>query len=192
MKNNMTAESICNAFPINNEEYFKLEKEFGQLTKYASWQLLKKNAKNNHTDDFDDINQELVVSVLIAGSYYKRQTYIENCLEAAKKYVKDKFIGFIVGELDELWANRTRHGANRQKFGQHQEKVLDEIIISAVPIAERPNRTANLKIDTKFSTYCKAVAWNKQKSLGRKITKEKDVRASMASLSEFDYLASQT
>ena len=69
--------SICIDFRISDEEYLELEKEFGKLTKYASWQLLRKNTKNNHTDEFDDINQELLISLLRAGSYYKRQVYIE-------------------------------------------------------------------------------------------------------------------
>ena len=42
-------------------------------------------------------------------------------------------------------------------------------------------------IDTKFSTYCKAIVWNGQKSLGKKITREKSVRNGVVSLSEFDH-----
>ncbi len=125
--------SICIDFRISDEEYLELEKEFGKLTKYASWQLLRKNTKNNHTDEFDDINQELLISLLRAGSYYKRQVYIESCIGTAKEYAKDNFIVFILSELENLWRNRTRHGANRQKFGHFQEKLLEKIVTKVVP-----------------------------------------------------------
>ena len=45
-------------------------------------------------------------------------------------------------------------------------------------------------IDGKFTTYCKAITWNAQKSMGKKITREKGIRQAMVSLSEFDYLSS--
>lgn len=180
--------SICIDYPISDNEYSELEKEFGKLTKYASWQLLRKNTKNNHTDEFDDINQELIMSLIRAGSYYKRQIYIENCIGTAKEYAKDNFIVFILGELENLWRNRTRHGANRQKFGQFQEKLLEKIVTKVVPKKDRPRHDESLKIDNKFITYCKAIAWNAQKTMGRKITKEKTIRCGQVSLSEYDYL----
>jgi hypothetical protein len=182
--------NICESFPITNEEYSVLEKEFGKLTKYAAWQLLKKNAKNNHTDDFEDINQELLMSIIRAGSYYKRQIYIEKCFEVCKKYAKDSFLIFVLQELENLWHNRTRHGANRQKFGVFQEKLLAKLVKQVVPREKRPNRKELLSIDAKFTTYCKAITWNAQKSMGRKITKEKNIRTGQVSLSDYDYLVS--
>lgn len=182
---------ISDSFPISNEEYMNLDRDFGKLAKKQAWELLRKNTKNNHTDDFEDINQEVIIALLRAGSYYKRQVYIENCLEVAKTYVKDTFIGRIVQELDNLWSNRTRHGANRQKFGQPQEQLLWKIMKKFVPPSARPDKNAPLKIDQKFQAYCKAITWNAQKSMGRKITKEKSIRTGMASLSDFDYLGGQ-
>lgn len=182
---------ISDSFPISNEEYMNLDRDFGKLAKKQAWELLRKNTKNNHTDDFEDINQEVIIALLRAGSYYKRQVYIENCLEVAKAYVKDTFIAKIVEELDHLWSNRTRHGANRQKFGQPQEQLLWRIMKKFVPPSARPDKNAPLKIDQKFQGYCKAITWNAQKSMGRKITKEKSIRTGMASLSDFDYLGGQ-
>jgi len=182
---------ICNTFRINEDEYCELEKKFGKLTWHASHELKKKNTNNNFIDDAEDIRQELQMSMLRAGSYYKRQVYIEKCLEVAKKYAKDKFIMAVVDELENLWKNRTRHGANRQKYGKFQEKLLDKIINKIVPKSERPDKNAKLKIDSKFSTYCKAIVWNGQKSMGKKITREKSIRSGMVSLSEFDYLQSK-
>ena len=57
-----------------------------------------------------------------------------------------------------------------------------------VPKEEKPDKEAALKIDSKFATYCKAIVWNGQKSMGKKITREKSIRSGMVSLSEFDYL----
>jgi hypothetical protein len=180
--------TICQSFPITTEEYDCLTKCFGRLCYYAAHQLQKKNSKNNYTDDFDDINQELQLSIIRAGSYYKRQIYIEKCLSSVKEHNFDGFTGKVIHKLVDLWTNRTRHGANRQKFGAKQELMLDAIVRSVVPRRKRPNRRAPLKIDSKFSTYCKAIVWNGQKSMGKKITREKSIRSGQVSLSEYDYL----
>jgi hypothetical protein len=179
---------ICNAFPISEQEYFELDSKFGRLCWHASHELKNKNSKNNFIEDAEDIKQELQMSMLRAGSYYKRQVYIEKCLAVAKKYARDKFVLSVVEELENLWANRTRHGANRQKYGKFQEKILDSIVRKLVPKKERPDKFAPLRIDAKFATYCKAIVWNGQKSMGKKITREKSIRSGMVSLSEFDYL----
>lgn len=179
---------ICTTYRINESEFNELEEKFGKLCWHAAHELKKKNSRNNYTDEPEDIKQELQMSMLRAGSYYKRQTYIEKCLVVAKKYAEDNFMKAIVRELENLWNNRTRHGANRQKFGKFQEQLLDKIVKTIVPKAERPNKKDNLKIDSKFITYCKTIVWNGQKSMGKKITREKSIRSGMVSLSEFDYL----
>jgi len=183
--------SIFQKFPITSEEYNELEERFGQLVNFAGWQLLRKNVKNNHTDDLEDITQCMRMALVRAGCYYKRQVYIEDCLKLCKKYAKQSFMKNIVKELEHLWANRTKHGANKQKFGEPQEKMLDVIVNRCVPKSKRPNPQRALAIDSKFSTYCKAIAWNSQKSLGRKITRERSIRTGQVSLSEFDYLGGE-
>ena len=196
---------IVNAFPIKSDEYTELDDKFGKLCYYAAHQLKKKNSQNNFMEDIDDIYQELVFHLMIAGSYYKRQVYIENCFTQLLDHLPfltyDKeedmivvsdddpnFIGEVISELWDLWKNRTRHGANRQKFGQYQEKLLGKLVRQYVPSGERPSRKAKLVVDKKFSTYCKAIVWNGQKSMGKKITREKSIRNGQVSLSEFDYL----
>lgn len=194
--------SIISAYPITSDEYSVLEDKFGQLCHYQSWQLLKKNTRNNHTNEEDDIAQEMRLALIRSACYYKRQVYIEKCLNAIGYYVdtkpgedrkfkstiNDKFIAQIVEELANLWANRTRHGANRQKFGPYQENILFNIINKYVPKIDRPDRKSPLILDGKFNTYCKAITWNAQKSIGKKITREKSWRTGLVSLSEFDYL----
>lgn len=175
-------------FPITDEEFKLLDEKFTRLCWHASHQLVKKNTRNNFTDDVEDIQQELQISMLRAGSYYKRQIFIEKCLSVCNKYAKDEFIFKIIVELENLWMNRTRHGANRQKFGPFQEEMLYKIVRQIVPIEEQPDKNESLKIDSKFSTYCKAIVWNGQKSMGKKISKMKEIRNNCVSLSEHDHL----
>jgi len=68
--------SIISSYPVRDSEYKVLEDKFEDLLHYAGWQLLKKNSQNNHTEEEEDIAQELRLSMIRAGSYYKRQVYI--------------------------------------------------------------------------------------------------------------------
>lgn len=202
-----TLEGIVGNFPITQGEYEVLDERFGNLCHYAAWQLKKKNVKNNQTNEPEDDVQELRIALIRAGSYYKRQTYIEECFASLGVYweedkegnlrpainsscVKDKFIRKVILQLHGLWVDRRRHGANRQKFGGFQEIILERLVTKHVPKEKRPRRDQPLRIDTKFTTYCKQIIWNAQKSLGKKITRDKSWRTGLVSLSEFDYLAS--
>ena len=185
-----TLETIVNTYPITESEYEVLDQRFGKLCHYAAWQLKKKNSKNSMTNDPDDDAQELRIALLRAGSYYKRQTYIEGCFDALTANVEDKFIKKLVKELKKLWKERRRHGANRQKFGYFQEAILDRLVKKYVPKEARPIKTLPIQIDSKFATYAKQIVWNAQKSLGKQITREKSWRSGLVSLSEYDYLGS--
>ena len=186
-------EYIYKCFPVTEEEFYELEDKYGKLTKYQSWQLIRKNNQNNHTEDPEDFFQDLNISLLRAASYFKRQTYIEKCLDLCNKHTKDKFFKIILNDLQDLWNNKTRHGANRQKFGPYQEKLLDKLVRATVPASERPSKKVPLAVDDpKFKTYCKAITWNEQKAAGKKITREKTLRAGQVSLSEYDYLANKS
>jgi hypothetical protein len=94
----------------------------------------------------------------------------------------------MLDELQYLWNNKTRHGANRQKFGPYQETILESLTHFLVPEKEWPDKAAPLQLDATFKTYCKTIMWNAQKNLGKKITKEKSIRHSIVSLSEFDHV----
>lgn len=183
-----TVNNIVKSYPITKNEYEKLEKEYGDLYLYASWKLIKNN-QNNHANDPEDFAQELRIALLIAAAYYKRQTYIETSLTLCKTYAKENDDKSLIESLDNLWKNKTRHGANRQVFGKKQETLLEELVKRIIPKDMLPSKEAELNLDTRFNTYCKAIIWNKQKSLGKLITREKHIRANQVSLSEFDFLA---
>lgn len=183
---------ITKNFPITEKEYLELDKKFGDLCLYQSWQLIKKNSRNNFIESQEDIAQDMRIALLRAASYYKRQVYIEKCLELCEKHVKDDFVKSVIIELKHLWKNKTRHGANRQKYGPHQEKMLEKLVRCLVPKEDRPDKKAPLVMDSKFFTYAKAITWNQQKSMGKRITREKSIRTGMVSLSEYDYLGALT
>jgi signal recognition particle subunit SEC65 len=180
--------SAIDVFAVTESEYQLLQKQFTDLCYFASWQLMRKNVKNNHTEDIEDIMQRLHMAIIRAGRYYKRQIYIEDCLEKAQEYAKDEFMKNVVDELVGLWKNRTKHGANKQKFGKHQEELLNYIVGRVVPAEFKPDPQRPLVFDKKFITYCKSITWNEQKSLGRKISRERAVRSGAVSLSEFDFM----
>ena len=180
--------SIYKNFPITTEEYKKLEKKYGQLCYYAAWQLTRKNCNNNHQYDLDDFQQELMLAVLRAGSYYKRQLFLDKSFSRLKGKSLDNISSLILDELINLWDNRTRHGANRQKFGDHQENILEILSEKFLATHERPNKNDELQFDTKFFTYCKQIVWNCQRNLGKRITREKPLRGGQVSLSDHDYL----
>lgn len=179
---------IVNNFPISHEEYEELDRNFGKLVHFQAWGLKKKNAMNNCPEDQEDIAQDLRIALIRAGSYYKRQTYIQDSFAALEKHVGDPFMRVMIDELKGLWTKRTRHGANRQKFGQFQEMLLDRLLKKYVPKSERPERNRRLVLDKEFYGYCKSITWNELKLAGKKITREKSIRTGLVSLSEYDYL----
>ena len=180
--------SVFKNFPISNTEYLILDKKFGQLCYYASWQLIRKNSANNHQFDLEDVSQELMVAVLRAASYYKRQVYIDSSLNVLNNVKLDRFTRLVLKQLNHLWKNRTRHGASRQKFGDHQEAILKKMCNKLLPSDLIPDPQRELIMETKFLTYCKQILWNATKHLGRKISREKPLRSGQVSLSDHDYL----
>jgi hypothetical protein len=181
---------ITNDFPITEAEYANLEKKFGQLCHYEAWQLKKRNANNNYFDDQEDIVQSLRIAMIRAGSYYKRQIYIESCFQSLQQQLKSPFALMVLKALRDLWKDRKKHGANRQKFGPYQEAILEQMVESYIS-KEKPSKTRPLQIDGKFFKYCKQITWNEQRRLGKQITKDKSWRTGMISLSEFDYFAKE-
>ena len=183
----MSVNNIFNEFKLSNAEYKELDDKFGRLCYKIFSELKRKNSSNNYTEDLDDVMQDLRISLVRAGCYYKRQTYLEECMNACETHIKNQFLLLTLEELKFLWKNRTHHGANKQKFGAYQEFILESLVQTLHP-DNRPFKNSNLKVDSKFSNYCKSIAWNCQKNIGKKITRERCIRGGLVSLSEHDYL----
>jgi hypothetical protein len=173
-------------FRISDSEFIELDKKFDKLCIFASWKLKRNNVHNNTGIDLDDYVQELRIALLDAGYYYKRQVYIESCFKVVNQYVEDFFTKQIIEELESLWKNRKKHGASRQKFGDYHEKILFKLVNGIVPVKRRPKKRKPLQIDKKFITYCKSICWNRQKLLGKKISKDRSFRVGQVSLSDLD------
>ena len=186
------AKSVVNAifdsFGLTNEECLELESKFGKLCYKIVWELKRKNSKNNYTEDLDDVMQELRISMVKAGCYYKRQTYLEECMKICSEYIKDEFLLLVLNVLRDLWSIRTHHGAHRTCFGEYQESLLGMLVLT-LDENIRPKKR-KLEVDSDFGTYCKAILWNCQKNLGRKISKMRNIRNNCVSISEFDYMGS--
>ena len=180
---------IFDLFRIDAEEFLALEEKFGQLCLFASWQMMQNNSRNNHQLDVEDIKQELLMAVLRAGSYYKRQTYIESSFEILDKNIPQEGIfRKVFDSLKDLWKNKTHHGAYRRKFGDPQEEILEKLVKKFVLKEDRPDIKLRLDINTKFIIYTKQIIWNAARHIGKKITKEKHIRFGQVSLSEHEHL----
>lgn len=151
----------------------------------------RKNTNNNHNQDPEDFFQELRMSIVRAAVYYKRQVYVEGCFDLASKHIPDSYVG-ILDDLRELWEDRARHGAGKVLFGPDEERELEEIVREFAPPDSWPDKTKPIQVDGMFSTYCKTIIWNAQKTMGKKITREKSIRFGMASLSQNPNLATLT
>ena len=180
----MSISSILVSFPITQKEFDQLEDLFGDLVHHMAWQLKRRNAQNNLTDELEDIEQELRISIMRAASYYKRQVYIHECLRFAQRKVKDPMLRAIVKKLRKCWIGRKR--VRKRRFNDHHEAILEQLIQN---FPNRPSRTAELVVDTKFITYCKSIAWNCLKNMGKKISKERSLRCGLVSLYYNDFLA---
>lgn len=177
--------SFFKKFRLTNAEWLELEKKFSKLCYFASWQLLKKNIKNSHTNELEDIEQELKEAIVQAGVYYKRQLYIETCFKVIRRFITEFSVE--LNDLETHWQERKNHGANRQRFGKLQEEKLQKLLEKYVPDTDQPDTNQTLVIDTRFLNYCKSIIWNKQKTLGKTITKERSLRNGQVSLSNFPF-----
>lgn len=179
-------QSICKAWRVTEKEYQLLETQFGKLAEKQAWILLQKNYRNNHTEEQIDIAQEMRLAMIKAAAYHKRQVYIEKCLELCETHAVDQFTVTLVSNLKKLWKSKKRKG---RRFGPYQEKVLSRLMRKIVPQKLRARKKAPLQLDEGFIIYCKAITWNATKQMGKRITREKRLRSSQVSLSEFNYWA---
>lgn len=174
--------SIIKDYPLTNDEYVIIEKAFGGLIRHAANQLGKKNSGIFHNSDvIEDFNQEIKIVCLHAAACVKRQAYLKECFEVTKKYNNNNVV--IEEILDVI------KPVIFKSYDEKVEKILLEIMNKTVDIQFHPSKNGLLKITKDLYPYFKAVIWNRQKSLGKQLTKDKKFRLGLVSLSEYDYLA---
>ena len=134
-------------------------------------------------DSFDDITQEILIDMYSAACYYKRFLHLENSFEIAKRYTSGSTL-IKINQLETDWKNRKHHGARKSKFGLEEENELETIIKENVPESEAPKIK---KIDvSKFKNYASQCMWNRERNLGKRITKMASINKNMVSLSGDD------
>ena len=118
-------QTVTSSYPITDDEYQALERAFGQLCHKVAWGFLSKNYNNQHTEDQSDIVQRLRIDMMRAGSYYKRQRFIENGLDVLIDHVSDPVVCRVVGELIEVWESRRRGDQEDRGLSNLQRKIID-------------------------------------------------------------------
>lgn len=177
-------------FSLSNDEWMQLHKQFHKLSCFQARSLVDRNNMGSHTDDYEDIEQEMRQHVVIAAMYHKRQCFIDDSFKVLKGYVKNKKDTREFLQLEMLWVKKRTEDGVKQKFGREQEARLQKMIDELVPEGERPDPSNPLRFTEQFITYCKQITWNRIRTLGRNISKQKPIRSGLVSISSYNYLAS--
>jgi len=174
---------IQKRYPITNQEFEVLEEKYGKLCWYAATNLAFTNGKSE--EDRQYFHSEILIGIFRAGSYYKRQTFIENVFEYLDKY-KDEMESSDIFNLEKL-KDTWKHKAN---FTETHEIIIREILKKYENISkeECPKDNFSLIFDDKFEIYCKAIIWNTKKSLGQAISKDNENRRKEVSFDDCQFL----
>jgi len=180
-------------YNITQKEYEELDKQFGKLCHYAAWQIVRFNfPKIKYEQEFPNVDQEIVISVIRAASYYKRQIFLNKAFEFLNSIQLTRQERVKVTALQILWDGRKEKG-NKNKFDKNEEEALVEVIKTNQNKASEkgeaaPTQSAPLQLNKEFTIYCKSIIWNTYKSIGKGITKSRKDRKHEVSLSEYDFL----
>ena len=179
---------ILKEWPISDEEFQDLEKQFARLSHKQAWTLIKMNYRNNFSDEEEDIVQDMRLGMMKAAAYTKRQRYTVACFEKLREHCHDAKELLLIDEMESIWEERKNPGGGKRKFDKPREKLLEKLVKKYVPEQDRPNRNERLILDARFKTYCKTITWNEIKQKGKRITREKFWRSGIVSLSEHEFL----
>lgn len=175
-------------FKVSDEEYVEMCNKFKKLCYAQAWDVIRRNSSNNHNFDIEDLIQTQLLSALKSTIYLKFYRYTEKCFAVCEKYVSTKKDKKLLDKLLGFWNNRKRHGAHRRTFNSQHEEQLEELVLKLVPEKEIPKPQDPIEMDAAFGVYFKSCTWNSTRSVGKSITKEKNLRVGMCSLSDYDYL----
>lgn len=174
---------IQKKYPVTNEEFEVLEKKYGKLCWFAASNLTYSNRKSE--EDLQDFHSEILIGMFRAGSYYKRQTFIENVfeyLDKCKIYMEPIDISSLQ-TLKNTWKRKA-------DFNETHEVIIREILKKYEDAIneDAPKDNLTLQFDEKFEIYCKSIIWNTKKSLGQSISKENKYKCKEISLDEWEFL----
>jgi hypothetical protein len=169
---------IQKRFPITEDEFNKLEEKYGKLCWFAANKLAA--SQHRSPEDLDDFHSEIQIGMCRAGSYFKRQTFIENAFQFLRSQELSKSDKKEFDDIENLWNTK------KSRFGIKEEDNLRSILDN---YNEKDfDYSIPLDFDEKFKVYCKAIIWNTYKALGQQMSKENSVRSSEISLDEWPFL----
>jgi hypothetical protein len=171
---------IQKRYPISDQEYGELDKKYGKLCWFAASKLAGKQHRT--PEDLDDFHAEIQIGMCRAGSYYKRQTFIEKAFDYLDQHKLSKDDKSKINDLKEIWFTK------KSAFTEDKEDILRAILDSKQKETKEIDGNVSLEFDEKFKIYCKAIIWNTAKALGQQISKENSARASEMSLDECPFI----
>ena len=171
---------IQKRYPVTDEEFDYLVQKYGKLCWFAATKL--GNQKHRLPEDLSDFHSEIQLGMCRAGSYFKRQTFLEKCfthLEQSDLSSEDKSI---LEEIQKIWNTK------KALFGEKEEDRLLELFNKYRDNVDFSDHD-RLIFNEKFEVYCKSIIWNTTKTLGEHISRENSLRASEISLDEYPFIA---
>ena len=192
---------IQKRYPVTDAEFEVLDEKYGKLCWFAASKLASANRKSE--EDLQDFHSEILIGMFRAGSYYKRQTFIESTF----KYL-DKSRVFMSSEdladlnlLQKMWYQRKAYFTEihevliREVLGKYTDALEEKTPSDKEPLEFNPanqktyvNANGETKKVNPFEVYCKAIIWNTKKSLGQAISKENEHKCKEVSLDEWNFL----
>lgn len=181
---------IQKRYPISTKEYKSLDEKYGKLCWYAAQKLTSSIRRG--CEDLDDFHSEIVIGMCRAGSYYKRQIYIEGLFKFFEQRDLQDYIScgdqYKLETIQNKWTNK------KSSFQETDENELIALskkytgIVKQKQCGSLPKQIQPLTFSQKFQIYCKAIIWNTCKSLGQQINKENMHRCAEISLDEWGFL----
>jgi hypothetical protein len=174
---------IQKKYPISNQEYDILNKQYGKLCWFAATKLARSNRREE--EDLQDFHSEIQIGMFRSGSYYKRQVFIDKTLRYLKAFIPH----MNVTELDLYNSLRNKWSGKKNHFGEKEEAQLRQLFDVCKRLDKRvPDPEKPLFMGKRFNIYCKAIIWNTYKALGQHVSKENERRNKEISLDEWSFL----
>ena len=169
--------NTTSSFCITSTEYIQIKDKIGDLPWTIGWQFLRQSPPNAHTEEIEDLSQDVWLSICGAVHCIKRQKYVKEAFKLIEKFNpnnKEK------QRLEDRWNHRA--GTGKKSFHIEEELELRNLVNQTIPKEIRPDPYLELKINDKILPYLKSAMYNKSKrKIGTNI-KERPLRKSSISI----------